>query len=219
MALAVEDLLAVPDLPLKIDAARIALGYEATRREKFRDGIEPHEKGEFINGEIFMHSPARHCHNRVSSLITSILAPYCRVKSCGFIVYEKALCGFSRNDYEPDIAWFSPEKAAGITGDTVVYPIPDFIIEILSPETAQRDRGVKLDDYAAHGVREYWIVDADARTIEQYLLADENGVYRLAEKLAHGDINPASFPELHLPLAACFEETANLEFLRQLLNA
>lgn len=219
MALAVEDLLTVPDLPLKIDAARIALGHEAAKREEFRDAIEPHEKGEFINGEIFMHSPARESYNEVSSLIVTVLTTYVRFRSNGIIRFEKALCGFSRNDYEPDIVWFSAEKAAQITGDTVVYPIPDFIIEILSPATAQRDRGVKLDDYAAHGVREYWIVDADARTIEQYLLPEGAGEYRLAEKLAHGDIAPASFPDLHLPLAACFEEAANLEFLRRLLSA
>jgi Uma2 family endonuclease len=219
MALAVKDLLAVPDLPLKIDAARIALGHEAKKREQFRDDIEPHEKGEFINGEIFMHSPARHSHNWVSSLIVRVLSSYTSIRQNGVLVYEKALCGFSRNDYEPDIAWFSAAKASEIKGETVVYPIPDFIIEILSPATAHRDRGVKLDDYAAHGVAEYWIVDADARTVEQYLLPENSGEYRLAEKLAHGDIAPASFPDLRIPLAALFEEAANLEFLREILKA
>ena len=39
------------------------------------------------------------------------------------------------------------------------YPAPDFIAEILSPSTDERDRGIKFEDYAAHGVGEYWLLD------------------------------------------------------------
>lgn len=211
------EFLAAPDLPMKIAAASQALQREGKLRELFRDEIEPHEKGEFINGEKIMHSPARESHNHVSSLIVGILGTYVRAYGGGVLRYEKALCGFSRNDYEPDIAWFGPEKTASLTPETTIYPIPDLIIEILSPATEKRDRGVKLEDYAAHGVAEYWIVDADKRTIEQYLIAADAGVYHLAEKLGHGDITPFSFPGLAIPLAALFEDAANLAFLRSLL--
>lgn len=218
MALAVQDLLRAPDLPLKLDAARRALDLEAEARGEFRDRILPHEKGEFINGEAIMHSPARHAHNHVSSLIVGILGPFSRARSLGVLVYEKALCAFSRNDYEPDIAWFGPEKAATITPETTLYPVPDFIVEILSPATEARDRGVKLDDYAAHGVGEYWVVDPETRTIEKYVPEPSGERFLLAEKLAHGDIQPASFPGLSIPLEALFEDDANLNFLRDLLN-
>jgi Uma2 family endonuclease len=219
MALAVEDLLAVPDLPLKIDAARLALGLEAKEREKFRDEIEPHQKGEFINGEIFMHSPVRYSHVVASTLAVRLLSSYVSLKKEGVIVFEKAMCAFSRNDYEPDVAWFGPEKSRLINLDTVIHPVPDFIIEILSPGTKKHDRGAKFDDYAAHGVKEYWIVDADERTVEQYILPAGGGEYRLAEKLGHGDIAPASFPGLRIPILALFEDQANLDFLRELLTA
>lgn len=217
MSPAVAEFLATPDLPLKIAAATQMLRREAELRERFRDEILPHEKGEFINGEKIMHSPARESHNHVSSLIVGILGTYVRVHQLGVLRYEKALCGFSRNDYEPDIAWFGPGKTSSITPETTVYPVPDFIIEILSPATERRDRGVKMQDYAAHGVAEYWIVDADKRTIEQYILADGAGEYHLAEKLGHGDIAPRSFPDLAIPLAALFEDAANLSFLRSVL--
>ena len=103
------EFLAAPDLPMKIAAASLALRREGELREQFRDEIGPHEKGEFINGEKIMHSPARESHNRVSSLIVGILGTYVRANGVGVLRYEKALCGFSRNDYEPDIAWFGPE--------------------------------------------------------------------------------------------------------------
>lgn len=44
---------------------------------------------------------------------------------------------------------------------------------MLSHSTEQRDRGVKFEDYAAHGVGEYWIIDAQAQAVERYCRAKE----------------------------------------------
>ena len=60
-----------------------------------------------------------------------------------------------------------------ITPDNV-QGAPDLVVEILSPATAERDRTVKLDLYAQHGVKEYWIVDPDAKT-SMVLLRGEGG--------------------------------------------
>lgn len=46
--------------------------------------------------------------------------------------------------------------------------VPLLAIEILSPTTAPRDRGVKRRIYQSAGVAEYWIVDLDARVIERW---------------------------------------------------
>ena len=53
---------------------------------------------------------------------------------------------------------------------------PDMAIEILSPSTAVRDRVIKLKRYLNAGVREYWIVDPDSRTISVHLLMDRQYV-------------------------------------------
>lgn len=47
---------------------------------------------------------------------------------------------------------------------------PDLVVEILSPATALRDRGIKRERYALFGVPEYWLVDPSARRIEVYRL-------------------------------------------------
>ena len=53
---------------------------------------------------------------------------------------------------------------------TGVYGAPDLVVEILSPSTARYDRGQKKDAYEAAGVREYWIIEPDVKSIEVYLL-------------------------------------------------
>lgn len=206
-----------PTLALEVKEIAAFLAEESKAREEFRNQIQPHEKCEFINGQTVMHSPARDSHNITRSLIGQILRVAIQAARLdGHVVSEKAMCAFTRNDYEPDIAWFGVEKSKRIAPQTTLYPVPDLIIEILSPATHNRDRGVKFDDYAAHGVGEYWIVDAEERTVEQYLPDGENG-YRLAEKLAHGDVQPHSFPGLAIPLGALFDPSANFTFLKTLL--
>jgi Uma2 family endonuclease len=45
-------------------------------------------------------------------------------------------------------------------------PVPDLVVEVLSPSTRFRDRGVKTEIYFEAGVAEVWLVDPDTRTIE-----------------------------------------------------
>ena len=47
------------------------------------------------------------------------------------------------------------------------------VIEITSPATAERDRHYKKTLYARHGVKEYWIVDPEAKTVEVFALGEK----------------------------------------------
>jgi len=46
-------------------------------------------------------------------------------------------------------------------------------IEITSPATAERDRHYNKTLYAGHGMREYWIVDPEVKTVEVFALTEE----------------------------------------------
>ena len=65
---------------------------------------------------------------------------------------------------QPDLLFVSSGRESIITPENI-QGAPDLVVEILSPATAARDRTLKLDLYARHGVQEYWIVDPDAKTI------------------------------------------------------
>ena len=215
MIAAVEELLASPTLPETVARLNSALADERQRRAKFYDEITPDMKAEFINGEIIMHSPATDEHTQFRGFIEKLLSTYVDVHELGIVRAEKALCVFPRNDYEPDIVFFCSEKAAKIRGKTLKFPVPDFVCEVLSDSTAKRDRGVKFQDYEAHGVREYWIVNPDRRELEQYVL--ERGRYVLRMKSRTGEVTSAAIKGFRAPLAAFFHTKANLAALRELL--
>jgi len=50
-----------------------------------------------------------------------------------------------------------------------VHDAPDLVVEVLSPGTAKNDRGRKMEVYGKCGVREYWIVSPNEKTVEQYI--------------------------------------------------
>jgi Uma2 family endonuclease len=213
----VEELLASPTLPDTLARLNAALREERQRRERFYEEITPEMKAEFINGQVIMHSPAAHEHSLIRQYIEKLLSTYVDQHALGVVSAEKSLCVFPRNDYEPDVILFGPEKAKKLRAKTLKFPIPDFVCEILSDSTAKRDRGVKFEDYQAHGVREYWIVNPDRREVEQYVL--EKGRYTLRMKSRTGEVASVAIKGFRAPLAAFFDPKANLAELRRMLAA
>ena len=208
----VEKMLASPDLPHKLHALNEAFVREQARRARFYDEMTPNRRMEFINGQIVLHSPARWRHSETMGLLHTLLSTYVNRRKLGKVGMAKVLITLTRNDYEPDVVFFGLEKAATITPEQMKFPAPDLAVEVLSPSTERRDRGIKKRDYAAHGVREYWLVDAVKRAIEQYELDGREyvllGIWKNEEP-----ITSLLVPGFSIPVAAAFEPEANLAAL------
>ena len=71
----------------------------------------------------------------------------------------------------------------GILADAELRGAPDLVVEILSPSTAHRDRGVKLKLYRRQGIGEYWIVDPDAAAIDVWRFGADPEYERFTERL------------------------------------
>ena len=140
-----------------------------------------------------------------------------RKHQLGEVFSEKALVCLTRNDYEPDIVFYSAKKAKGFTNETMEFPAPDFVVEVLTETTKNRDRGVKFEDYAAHGVSEYWIVDCDEQTLEQNVLRPGEKTYHLAAKQSNGEIRSAMIDGFSIPVQAVFDDQANAKALAAIL--
>lgn len=119
----------------------------------------------------------------------------------------------------PDIVFFSQDRAILFEKDQLFFPAPDFVVEILSSKAAQRDRGIKKQDYAAHGIREYWIIDPERQRIEQYLLLTERDTVYF-EPYVFGIDDPIKsvvIEGFQVPVRAIFEAEANAQVLAQLM--
>lgn len=194
-----------------------ALEEEKMRRLQFYKEIDDDEKAEFINGEVIIHSPVKKEHTEAVGFLYKLMDTYVRLSQLGFVGYEKVMTSLTRNDYEPDLVFFGIEKSDKFVKGQWKYPVPDFAVEVLSDSTESRDRGIKKNDYEAHGVEEYWIIDPVEETVEQYFL--QNGQYKLHLKLDQGLIESLVIKGFVIELRAIFDEKANLEALRSLLTS
>lgn len=205
-----EPLLNAPDLPEIVDMLQATLALEESRRRKFLSDLTPSMKAEFINGEVVMHSPAKSRHINASDNAFYLLRSFVMSRNLGRVMHEKALVSFSRNDYEPDVVFYRNTKARLIEPDQMRMPVPDLVIEVLSPSTEENDRGVKFVDYALHGVEEYWIVDSEAGTVEVYHLPEGEKAYGAAPRLRGSDeVCSHVLAGLVFPAAALFEPEAH----------
>ena len=119
----------------------------------------------------------------------------------GWWIFVEVDVRFSSHDIvRPDLSgWLRPRLP-----EPDVRPIdvvPDWVCESLSPSTASRDRVDKRRLYAKHGVRYYWLVDPDARTLEALELRDGRWVDAgtFDEEDAHARVPPFDGVELPVP--------------------
>jgi Uma2 family endonuclease len=193
---------------------------ETQERIAFREKITENDKAEFINGKIVMHSPASDGHNESVLHVATLSNVFVNIHNLGKVRAEKALVELTRNDYEPDIAFWSKPKSDTIESNQNIYPAPDWIVEVLSKGSIKRDRVTKFEDYAAHGITEYWIVDTKKQTVEQYILPSEDSSIYVLMHLATIEEELKSFviKGFNIPVRAIFDAKTNVETLQKLLQ-
>lgn len=208
------NLLERPDAYRLMEKLRMALEQEQALRQHFYETVEENQKMEFINGEIVFHSPVKKRHNSATLHLAKLFDAYAVSHDLGYVGVEKIMISLTRNDYEPDICFFREDVAATFAEDQVQFPAPDFVVEVLSPSTEKHDRETKLVDYAAHGIREYWIVDPMRQTVEQYVLEGE--LYELLFKATEGILHCRVMTGLSFPVTAVFDRKVNAQIARTL---
>lgn len=211
-----EQLLESPKLNVVFAQLQRVVNEEQARRQHFYATLREDEKSEFINGEVIVQSPVKLRHHLASHNLAMLLSAYVRKHGLGLVGHEKLLIALTRNDYEPDVCFFTADKAGAFQPDQMIFPAPDFVAEVLLPSTAAIDRGVKFEDYAAHGVAEYWILDPDNQRIEQYLL--EGDAYELAFKADSGVVRSRAVTGFAVPVRAVFDEAENLAVLGRMIG-
>jgi Uma2 family endonuclease len=143
---------------------------------------------EIIEGELYeMPAPGWDHAITVMNLIL-LLAPLVQRLGGTLVTAPVDVFFAGANPVQPDILALLPGSPASGEGRGVTGP-PDLIVEVLSPSNRMHDEVTKRALYARAGVREYWIVDPDQRTL-QVLSLDGNAVH--ADSIGSGNDRLAS---------------------------
>lgn len=175
---------------------------------------------ELIDGKIHrMAQYSRMDHNFTVLNLYGAFANYLKGKSCKTIMGGMDVFLDKKNRYVPDVMIVCDRSKIQRDG---VHGAPDLVVEVLSPSTMMNDRGAKMRNYAAAGVKEYWLVLPVGKTVEVYLNYDGrfelNATYTEydAWELAHMDdderaemrteIPVSIYEDFRVPLADMFDD-------------
>ena len=145
----------------------------------YSDYIKWEGDWEIISGNAYAMSPSPgRKHQNTASKISGELYGFLKGKPCkSFFEFDVVLS--EKDVVRPDIIVVCDKNK--ITEENV-KGAPDFIVEVLSPSSAKRDRILKVELYKKHGVKEYWIADPFNCCIEVYNFEkDEHKLYFMGD--------------------------------------
>ena len=163
-------------------------------RYTFADVLTWDEKDriEIIDGEAFMMAPPSRVHQEIVAELTRQFGNFLEGKRCRVYPAPFGVRLFERDGVRPEDIDTMVEPDLSVVCDSSKLDsrgckgAPDLVVEILSPSTQRHDRLVKLNLYQRAGVREYWIVDPDSRTVQ--VMQQESGRLQLHEVYSRGDV-------------------------------
>ncbi len=136
------------------------------------------ERIEIINGEAFLMAPPTRVHQKISGEIFRQLANFLEGKKCEVYPAPFAVRLFEQTGDAPEDVDTMVEPDITVVCDSNKLDkygckgAPDLVIEVLSPSTLRHDRLTKLNLYQRAGVREYWIVDPENRSVQVLTLTN-----------------------------------------------
>ena len=122
---------------------------------------------EAIAGELHVTPAPSVRHQQVSKRLERALYEIAEDTGAGEVLHAPVGVEFSSTGegVQPDIVFASTARRDRIV-EAGIRGAPDLVVEVLSPATATRDRGVKRKLYERQGVSEYWIVDPESEAVE-----------------------------------------------------
>jgi len=153
---------------------------------------------EILDGELYVTPAPSPMHQRVSKRLQRQLEAYFEARGLGEVFDAPIDLILTLHDVvQPDLVVVT--DAARVSARGIEGP-PTLVVEVLSPSTRDRDRGVKGRRYAALGVPHYWLVDFDAPRLECFRL-DGTAYVPSVEGQGDARVSHPDWPGLEIALA------------------
>jgi Uma2 family endonuclease len=155
--------------------AKLELPARKLTYEEFLTWCDEDTWAEWVDGEVVVLSPASARHQQLADFLVQTLGVYVQAKGLGLLLSApfQMKTGPDLPGREPDLLFVARENL-GRLKDRYLEGPADLVVEVVSPESRLRDRGEKFAEYEAGGVREYWLVDPEARQADFYVLGPDN---------------------------------------------
>lgn len=158
---------------------------------------------ELIGGDLLLTPAPTPYHQQVALNLGDALLHLVRELGLGRVYIAPCDVVLSRYDVvQPDIFFIRADRLS-IIGEKNIQGPPDLVVEILSPVTEERDREMKAKLYLRSGVREMWIADPAARTVE--VLSNAGTEWRRQALCTSSEmLRSPLLPGLEIPLVRVF---------------
>ena len=161
--------------------------------EEFRAWADEDTRAEWVDGEVIVFLPASPLHGQLVFFLATLLSHYVRFRGLGEVLGGSFEMRLKHAGRVPDLLFVASERLDRLTATELRGPA-DLVVEVVSEDSAARDRAEKLAEYAAAGVPEYWLVEArpGRRGAEFFRLVA--GAYRAAAPDADGRYRSPAVP-------------------------
>jgi Uma2 family endonuclease len=169
--------------------------------EEFLAWCDEDTWAEWVEGEVIMVSPASERHQDLQRFLQAVLGIFVEQHGLGRVLsapFQMRLSGSIRSGREPDVLFIAQAHLERLR-ETYLDGPADVVVEIVSAESGQQDRGEKFYEYEAGGVQEYWLIDPERQQAEFYQRGAD-GRYRLSLGGAAGAYRSAAIPGFWLKI-------------------
>lgn len=136
--------------------------------QEFLEWADEDTFAEWVGGEVIMSSPASLPHQDIVDFLVSVIRMFVVSKELGVVISAPFQMKMEHGR-EPDVLFITREHQDRLKATYLDGPA-DLVVEVVSPESAGRDRGDKFYEYERGGVTEYWLIDPLMRRAEFYQL-------------------------------------------------
>jgi Uma2 family endonuclease len=138
-----------------------------TPEEYFQWEEEQQLRHEYINGEVYAMNGGTINHSKVASNLNFILKSHLRGGACQVLTSDARINIAQSNDYVYSDLSVTCDDRDRSTSQYITYPC--LVVEVLSPSTANYDRGDKFRMYRRNPIlQDYLLVDAEKIAIDLY---------------------------------------------------
>lgn len=194
-----------------------ATAYHAPRRISYEEYLElvnsSDQRYELIDGVVYLLASPSFKHQVVVNEIAWHFNNYFKGKPCRSLTapLDVRLFGFATkfeedpNVVQPDVIVICDEDK--VNEDGKYEGVPTLVVEVLSPSTKGKDLAAKLHLYQKSGVREYWIVNLENKSILYYSFSETRDIESLRNLQGDDTVKSTAFAGLELPLKDVFSES------------